>query len=129
MSPRRVTVVVPDLFFATRIATTAAQLGIALETPAPGAALAAIAAHPPDLVILDLQSAGDPLGLTRALKADPATRAIPVVGFYPHVEAALREAAQAAGVDLVLPRSAFTARLAALLAGPPGPPGEVGTPA
>jgi NADH:ubiquinone oxidoreductase subunit 6 (subunit J) len=39
------------------------------------------------------------------------------VGFYPHVDRALREAALAAGVDQVLPRSAFTVRLAALLAG------------
>ena len=129
MSPRRVVAVAPDLFFAARIAATATLLGVALETPAPGEALAALRAHPPDLVILDLQAPGDPLALTRALKADPATRGIPVVGFYPHVEGALREAALAAGVDHVLPRSAFTARLAGLLAGAPGPPGEGGTPA
>ena len=72
-------------------------------------------------MILDLQAPGDPLALTRALKSDPATRGIPVVGFYPHVEGALREAALAAGVDQELPRSAFTVRLAALLAGTGGP--------
>jgi CheY-like chemotaxis protein len=131
MSARRVTVVAPDLFFAARIEATATLLGVALETPAPGEALAALRAHPPDLVILDLQAPGDPLALTRALKADPAMRGIPVVGFYPHVEGALREAALAAGVDHVLPRSAFTARLAGLLAGEgrPGVSGEGGTPA
>lgn len=117
MTVRRVVAVVPDLFLATRIAVTAARLGITLETPAPQEALVAIRRRPPDLVILDLRAPGDPLALARALKADPATRSVPVVGFYPHVEGALREAALAAGVDHVLPRSAFTARLPALLAG------------
>lgn len=117
MTGRRVVAVAPDLFFATRIAATAARVGVALEMPAASEALAVIRRLPPDLVILDLQAAGDPLALVRALKADAATRDVPVVGFYPHVEGALRAAAQAAGVDHVLPRSAFTARLAALLTG------------
>lgn len=117
MTGRRVVAVVPDLFFATRIAATAARLGVTLETPAPEQAPVAIRQRPPDLVILDLRAPGDPLALARALKADPATRSVPVVGFYPHVEGELREAALAAGVDQVLPRSAFTVRLAALLAG------------
>jgi CheY-like chemotaxis protein len=120
MTARRVVAVVPDLFFATRIAATAARLGVTLETPAPPEAQAAIRRRPPDLVILDLRAPGDPLALARELKADPKTRRVPVVGFYPHVEGALREGALAAGVDQVLPRSAFTARLAALLAGEGG---------
>jgi len=120
MTGRRVVVVVPDLFFATRIAATAARLGVALETPAPPEALVAIRERPPDLVILDLGAPDDPLAVARALKADPTTQNVPVVGFYPHVEGELREAALAAGVDHVLPRSAFTARLPALLAGEGG---------
>lgn len=120
MTGRRVVAVVPDLFFATRIAVTAVRLGVTLETPATEEALAAIRGRPPALVILDLRAPGDPLALARALKADPETRSVPVVGFYPHVEGALRERALAAGVDQVLPRSAFTARLPALLAGEAG---------
>lgn len=120
MTTRRVVAVVPDLFFATRIEATAAQLGVALEMPSPNAALAAIRRQLPDLVVLDLQAPGDPLALARALKADPATTGLAIVGFYSHVEQALREAALAAGVDHVLPRSAFTARLPTLLAGDAG---------
>ncbi len=120
MTARRVVAVVPDLFFATRITETAARLAVTLETPAPAEALDAIRRRPPDLVILDLRAAGEPLALARALKTDPATRSVPIVGFYPHVEGALREGALAAGVDQVLPRSAFTARLPALLAGEGG---------
>jgi CheY-like chemotaxis protein len=112
-------VVVPDLFFATRIAAAAEALGVALTACAAAEALAACRREPPDLVILDLHGAGDPTGLARALTGDPATRGVPIVGFYSHVDQATRHAAEAAGVDVVLPRSAFTARLAALLTGTP----------
>jgi CheY-like chemotaxis protein len=128
MTARRVIAVVPDLFFATRIAGAAARLDVALEQPDPAEALAAIRRAPPDLVILDLATPGDPLALALSLRADPSTRAVPIVGFYPHVDGALRARALAAGLDQVLPRSAFTARLAAILEGgaadtdTPGPP-------
>ena len=114
---RRVVAVVPNLFFATRIAETATQLGIVLETVAALGAVAAAADPIADLVVIDLAAEGDPLAVVRALKAAPATRAVPIVGFYPHVDAALRDAALAAGVDQMLPRSAFSARLASVLAG------------
>ena len=117
MTPRRVVAVVPDLFFAARIAGTAEQLGVALEMPAPDEAMATIRRAPPALVILDLHAPGDPLGLARALRADPATRSIHLIGFYSHVDRELRETALAAGLDQVLPRSAFTVRLPALLEG------------
>lgn len=117
MTTRRIVAVVPDLFFATRIAATAAQLSVSLEMPAPGDALEAIRRTPPDLVILDLGAPGDPIGLARALKTDPATRSIPLVGFYPHVDRDLRERAMAAGIDRVMPRSAFTTGLPRLLDG------------
>ena len=117
MSHRRVVAVVPDLFFAARIAGAADQAGVTLAMPAPGAARETIRAEPPQLVILDLHAPGDPLGLARELRADPATRALPIVGFYSHVDQALRAAALAAGLTQVLPRSAFTRRLPALLAG------------
>ena len=117
MTARRVVAVVPDLFFATRIAGTAERLGVALEMPAPAAALETIRRAPPDLVILDLHAPGDPLALAHALRADVATRSIHLIGFYSHLDHRLREAALAAGLDQVLPRSAFTVGLPALLTG------------
>ena len=114
---RRVVAVVPDLFFATRIAATAGQVGVALEMPEPEAALAAIRNAPPALVILDLHAPGDPLALARALKGDPATRNLRLIGFYSHVDRELRRAAEQAGLDEVLPRSTFTRHLPALLRG------------
>ena len=127
LTARRVVAVVPDLFFATRISATAAQVGVRLDLPPSGAALEAaleaIRAAAPALVILDLHAPGDPLALARALRADPATRTLRVIGFYSHVDRALRAAALEAGLDEVLPRSAFTARLPALLRGDGDTPG------
>lgn len=117
MSERVVLVVVPDLFFATRIASTAKQLGVALREVDTGHALEVCRDATPDVAILDLHGPGDPLALARALKADPDTRAIPLVGFYSHVDQALRENALAAGIDHVLPRSAFTVKLPEILTG------------
>jgi CheY-like chemotaxis protein len=110
---RRVLMLVDDLFFATRIATAARHLGIEVlrDLAAGGAA--------PDLVVIDLHSRRDPLAAIASLKAAPATREVPIVAFLSHVETGLRDRARAAGADIVLPRSAFTAKLAEILAGKP----------
>jgi len=124
MTPRRVVVLVADLFFSARIRATAGSLGVALEEADAVSALETCRARPPGLVIMDLHAGGDPLAVARSLKAEPETRAIPIVGFYSHVDRALRQAALEAGMDHVLPRSAFTAKLPELLAATaPGDPG------
>lgn len=119
---RRVVIVVTDLLFATRISETAKGLGVQVESVSPDEVAARCAADPPAAVVLDLEAAGEVLAALRALKAGTATRAIPVIGFYPHVRNSLRVSAQAAGADMVLPRSAFAARLARLLVGELGSP-------
>jgi hypothetical protein len=58
-----------------------------------------------ELVVADLDAA-DPVALGR-LEA-------PVLGYYSHVDAATREAAEAAGVDLVVPRSRMARELPTL---------------
>ena len=113
---RRVVSVVPDLFFATRIAEVARASGVEHRAADPARALAVCREAPPDLVLLDLH-APRALEVVGALREDAATRSIAIVGFHSHVDVALREAAIAAGIDRAMPRSAFTARLAALMAG------------
>jgi DNA-binding NarL/FixJ family response regulator len=104
--------VVPDLYFATRIAATAKAAGVALELVPPQRAVARLAAADVSLVLLELGSR-DALALIAELKqAQPGA---PIVGFGAHVEAALLRDARAAGADAVLPRSQFVGRLAALL--------------
>jgi CheY-like chemotaxis protein len=52
----------------------------------------------PDLILMDVQLPGqDGLALTRQLKADPATAAIPIVALTAHAMAGDREQALAAG--------------------------------
>ncbi len=108
----RVLAVIPDLFFATKVAATAKAGGVELELVAPQHAAARMAEAPPTLVIVDLHAA-DAVVLVAALKA--AAAAVPVVGFFSHVETALRRDALAAGADAALPRSQFVSKLAALL--------------
>jgi DNA-binding NarL/FixJ family response regulator len=109
---RKVLAVVPDLFFATRIAATALAAGVTLEMASPQAALARAAQAKAQLVIIDLH-ARDAVAIVQGVKAaDPQ---LPVVGFHSHVDRDLKAAALAAGADAVLPRSRFTVRLAELL--------------
>jgi len=105
--------VVPDLYFATRIAATAKAAGVELELAPRERAVARLAATEASLVLLDLYTA-DSLALVGEMK-----RVVPhvqVVGFYSHVDREIREQALAAGADAALPRSQLVARLPALLA-------------
>ncbi len=61
-------------------------------------ALDQLQASAPDLILMDVQLPGeDGLTLTRQLKADPATREIPVVALTAHAMAGDRELALKAG--------------------------------
>ena len=63
-----------------------------------------------DLVIVDLQNEKiDPLSLP------PELGAVPLLGFFSHVEVELQRSAVAAGYQQVMPRSVFTRDLAAIL--------------
>ena len=64
------------------------------------AALAAIAEHRPQLVLMDVQLPGrDGLELTRDLKAEPATAEIPIVALTAHAMRGDRERFLAGGCD------------------------------
>ena len=68
------------------------------------------------MLIVDLNCATvDPILLIARTKADPATKAIPIVGFVSHVQTELRQKAAAAGCDVVVPRSVFAQDLPAIL--------------
>ena len=111
--------IVDDLMFSSKIKTAASQLGVAVAfSRSSAAALAAMRETAPTLVILDLNNPRtDPLGTVAAMKRDPATASIRTVGYASHVQTDVIEAARQAGVDEVMARSAFTARLAEILTG------------
>ncbi|HZG54784.1 MAG TPA: hypothetical protein VEZ40_21955 [Pyrinomonadaceae bacterium] len=116
---RRVLVAVDDLFFAAKIRATAEHLGVEAMFPRSLDALDAAAREgAPALVIVDLHlQRYDPFAVARLLKADEALRAMPLVGFFSHVQVELQRRASSAGFDRVLPRSAFTTRLPEILQG------------
>ena len=74
------------------------------------------AAGHPALIILDLNfEAVNPVELIRTLKATPDLAKIQLLGYVSHVQGDLKQAAQEAGCDMVLARSAFSQNLLQLL--------------
>lgn len=90
----RVIAIAPDLLFGSKIEATLSAAGH--EVVLTPALAEARELERTDLLIADLdrENAEALVGF-----------GMPVLGFYSHVEVATREAAEAAGVDLVVPRS------------------------
>jgi CheY-like chemotaxis protein len=116
---RRALAAVEDLLFKSKISETASTLGIEAAFPRnPRKLLEALRESPPDLLVLDLNSARfEPLALLQTVKSDEATRDVATVGFLSHVQKDLAVAAREAGCDRVVARSAFTRDLPRILAG------------
>ena len=97
----RVAAIVPDLFFASKVKETLTAAGheviLAQQVPAPGA----------DVLVVDLDAAGP---------AVEAPAGMPRLGFYSHVDAETRRRAEAAGFDLVVPRSRMAREMPDLVA-------------
>lgn len=119
---RKVVAAVEDLLFKSKISETASTLGVeALFPRSPKKLVEKVHESPPDLLILDLNSARfEPLQLLEQLKSDEASRSVPVVGFLSHVQKDLAVAARESGCDRVVARSAFTRDLPEILAGDDG---------
>ncbi|CAA9457979.1 MAG: hypothetical protein AVDCRST_MAG37-3309 [uncultured Rubrobacteraceae bacterium] len=116
---RRVVAAVEDLLFRSKISETANTLGVeALFPRSPKKLIEQASSSPPDLLVLDLNSARyEPLSLLREIKSDQALRDVPVVGFLSHVQKDLAVAAREFGCDRVMARSAFTKNLPEVLSG------------
>lgn len=116
---RTVLAIVDDLFFASKIRGTAEEAGVNVRFARNAdAMLNAARRDQPDLIIFDLNSErSNPADLARQLKADAQLRAIPLLGFFSHVQTELQQQAQEAGFDQVIPRSAFAKYLNEILLG------------
>jgi len=96
----KVAAVVPDLLFGSKVAAMLEQAGH--EVTLGGAFEDA------DAIVVDLTAGGvDIEAIGRS--------ATPTIGFYAHVEPAVRDAALAAGFDVVVPRSRFAREGAVLV--------------
>lgn len=105
-----VLLVVRDLFFRVKLEAALRDLAAPQRRSGPDGPLASAAAVRPDVVVLDLgDGSSEPLETVRALRGDPRTAAIPIVGFAPHADTALRAAAREAGCTLVVARSRMAA--------------------
>ena len=108
---------VRDLFFRAKIDAVANALGAEVEYASSLDAVAArISATHPSIVFTDLSDATFPAAetLKQIRAAAPAAR---IIGFASHVDLKSLKAARAAGYDLTLSRSEFTAQLPLLLKG------------
>jgi PleD family two-component response regulator len=115
---RRVLAAVEDLLFRSKISETAEQLGIEARFPrSKEKVLDSLRESPPDLLVLDLNSARfEPLELLQTVKSNDTTRNVTTVGFLSHVQKDLAVAARQAGCDRVMARSAFSKDLPRILA-------------
>jgi DNA-binding NarL/FixJ family response regulator len=106
-----------DLLFLARIREAADAVGLTYRrATTPEELLQWARQKRPVAIICDLQA--EPLQPLRAIaevKADAALREIRTIGYFSHVRDDVRAHAIRAGCDLVLPRSAFMARLPELL--------------
>ncbi len=108
----RVVALIPDLLFGSRVQASLAAAGQEVELIADPARLADRLGDDTrmcDVLVVDLTNPDlDGPALVEALSVDGTlTRApaVRVLGFYAHVDVTMRERAERAGFDLVVPRS------------------------
>jgi CheY-like chemotaxis protein len=115
-APSKVVAVLDDLFFTVKINEAAKRAGQPVVFVKSEKDALDQAAAFPSVIIIDLNcGALDPLQLIRNLKSDEALKKIRVIGYVSHVQGELKQAAQQAGCDMVLARSAFSQNLPQLL--------------
>jgi CheY-like chemotaxis protein len=105
------------MFFASKIRATAEALGVNIKFHRRLESLMIAAAEQaPDLILVDLHNEKiNPLELARQVKSNDSLKAIPLMGFFSHVQTDLQQQAFAAGYDQVIPRSVFARDLGQIL--------------
>ncbi len=129
----RVLALTPDLLFGSRVQAALAGAGHDVELIGePDNLRARLAAErrPEGLVlVVDLTIPElDGAGLVESLAAAGELAGVRTLGFYSHVDASAREAAERAGFDLAVPRSRMAREAGELLASLLRPPGDVPQP-
>jgi len=113
----RVLVLTGDLLFGSNLQGALAAAGHRVELVPGRAGLAgALAENAPELVIVDLTD-GALAGAEVFASLSAQLAGTPGLGFYSHVDPAAREAGEAAGIGLVVPRSRMAREAAALVDG------------
>lgn len=108
---------IPDLLFGSRVQAALSADGHDVVL---GADAAGVRERLAGVAVLVVDLTDDPAaraGMVESLSADGSLDGIATLGFYSHVESEVREIAQAAGFDLVVPRSRMAREAATLVAG------------
>ena len=118
-SPARIFAFVDDLFFLAKIQETARKMNVKVEFVKTekdlNERMGQNGDDKPALIIFDLNNVSSkPLNVIPKLKAK-LKKATNIIGFLSHVQGELKMKAQEAGCDMVVPRSAFSQNLAAIL--------------
>jgi CheY-like chemotaxis protein len=109
---KNVVAALDDLFFSVKINEAAKRAGLGVAFVKSERDVLDQAKGTPLLIIIDLNFSGiEPVELIRKLKDDPELRKISLLGYVSHVQGELKQAAQEAGCDMVLARSAFSQNL------------------
>jgi CheY-like chemotaxis protein len=113
---KKVVAVVSDLMFTVKIQEAAKRTGVEATFVKSEDEAFAEAKQNPAVIILDLNNSTlNSLDVIARLKNDEMTRNVKLLGFVSHVQTDLKEAAVDKGCDVVMPRSAFSHNLAAIL--------------
>lgn len=109
-SKNQIIAVMDDLFFSSKIREAAKPLGLNIEfIKNTDGLIEQLESQKPSLLIFDLNSkACNSIENIKNLKSSPTLKDIPVLGYLSHVQTELKEEADKAGCDLVLPRSKFS---------------------
>jgi ActR/RegA family two-component response regulator len=118
-APSKIVCFIDDLFFLAKIQETARKLGVKVEFVKAEKEtidrLTSADEQKPSLIIFDLNNANaKPLVTIPKLKGK-LKKQTSIVGFLSHLQGDLKVKAQEAGCDMVVPRSAFSQNLPALL--------------
>jgi PleD family two-component response regulator len=113
---KKILAVVSDLFFSVKITDAAKRAGMTVEMVTDPQEVLAKAKAKPSVIILDLNfEAAQPLELIGKLKGSAEYKGVSLIGFLSHVQGELKQAAQEAGCDMVMARSAFSQNLPQIL--------------
>lgn len=113
---KKLVAVLTDLMFTVKIQEAAKRAGMDVVFVKSGETALAHAKMSPAAIIIDLNGTSvDALDLIGALKTDPETKGVELIGYVSHVQTDLRQAAEQKGCDIVVARSAFSQNLPAML--------------
>jgi len=104
-----------DLFFRSKIETTARHLNIPLRFTEAKDLAKTCRDGKTAAVLLDLSANGNPLEVVTELRKYPVTQDLPIIGFLSHVDRDLAQRAESSGVTRVMPRSEFSESLPDLM--------------